>query len=62
MLEGLIAWVVTTIGRPMLSAGVLLVCFLMLCAQVRLGVIALVAAGGLGLAYWQQIVSFFPVG
>lgn len=61
MLEGLLAWVVTTIGRPMLSTGVLLVCFLMLCAQIRLGVIALVAAGGLALANYQQIVSFFPV-
>ena len=29
MLEGLLQWAVTTIGRPMLSAGVLLVCFLL---------------------------------
>ena len=61
MLEGLIAWAVTTVGRPMLSAGVIFIAFLMLCASVRLGIIALVAAGGLALAYWQQIVSFFPV-
>lgn len=61
MLDGLLAWVVTTIGRPMLGAGVLMVCLAMLCAQVRLGFIALVAAGGLGLAYWEQIRGFFPV-
>ena len=58
---GLVDWVVTTMGRPMLSAGVLLVCFLMLCAQIRLGIIGLIAAGGLALANWSTIVSFFPI-
>lgn len=61
MLDGLIAWVITVVGRPLLSGGIIMVCFLMLCAQVRLGIIALVAAGGLGLAYWEQIRGFFAI-
>lgn len=59
MLEGLLAWVVTTVGRPMLSAGVIFVAFLMLCARVSLGVIGLVAVGGLALANYQVIAGFF---
>lgn len=57
--QTLLQWVVTTIGRPMLNAGILLVAFFLLCARVSLGVVGLVAAGGLVFANYQQISGFF---
>jgi hypothetical protein len=57
--QSLLQWVVTTIGRPMLNAGILLVAFFLLCARVSLGIIGLVAAGGLVFANYQQISGFF---
>jgi hypothetical protein len=59
MLDALITWVVTNLGRPMLSAGVLLVAFLLLTARVGLGVVALIAAGGLVFANYQAIAGMF---
>ena len=57
--QSLLQWVVTNIGRPMLNAGILLVAFLLLCARVSLGVVGLVAAGGLVFANYAQIAAFF---
>ena len=57
--QSLLQWVVTTIGRPMLNAGILLVAFFLLCARVSLGIVGLVAAGGLVFANYQQISGFF---
>src|SRR4051794_36453908 len=57
--QSLLQWVVTTIGRPMLNAGILLVAFFLLCARVSLGIVRLVAPGGLVVANYQQISGFF---
>lgn len=57
--QSLIDWVVTTIGRPLLNAGILLVAFFLLCARVSLGIVGFVAAGGLVIANYQQISGFF---
>ncbi|UEM08122.1 hypothetical protein JL101_035590 (plasmid) [Skermanella rosea] len=57
--QSLLNWVVTTIGRPMLNAGILLVAFFLLCARVSLGIVGLVAAGGLVFANYAQIAGFF---
>jgi hypothetical protein len=38
--QSLLQWVVTTIGRPMLNAGILLVAFFLLCARVSLALLA----------------------
>ncbi|GEO42619.1 hypothetical protein SAE02_67670 [Skermanella aerolata] len=57
--QSLINWVVTTIGRPLLNAGILLVAFFLLCARVSLGIVGFVAAGGLVIANYQQISGFF---
>jgi len=57
--QSLLQWVVTTIGRPMLNAGILLVAFFLLCARVSLGIVGLVAAGGVVFANYQQISGFF---
>jgi hypothetical protein len=43
----------------MLNAGILLVAFFLLCARVSLGIVGLVAAGGLVFANYQQISGFF---
>ncbi|CAH2606358.1 conserved protein of unknown function (plasmid) [Rhodovastum atsumiense] len=59
MLDALIAWVQTHAGRPMLSAGVLLIAFMMLTARISLGVIAIVAGGGLLFANYAAIVGMF---
>ena len=57
--DGLISWIVTTIGRPLLNGGILLVAFFLLCCRVSLGVVGMVAAGGLVFANYAQIASFF---
>jgi hypothetical protein len=57
--QGLLNWVVTNIGRPMLNAGILLVAFFLLCARISLGVVGLVAAGGLVFANYAAIAAFF---
>lgn len=62
MLEGLIAWAVSMVGRPMLNAGVLLVAFLLIACRANLLIIAGVAAGGLVFANYQQISGFFGGG
>ena len=59
--QNLITWVVQSIGRPMLNGGILLVAFFLLCARVSLGVVGLVAAGGLVFANYAQIAAFFGV-
>ena len=59
MLDGLLAWAVTMVGRPMLNAGVLLVAFLLLACRANLLIIGAVAAGGLVFANYQQIAGFF---
>ncbi len=56
---GLLAWVTTNIGRPMLNAGILLIAFILLCARASLSVIGMVAAGGLTFANYAQISNFF---
>ena len=57
--EILLNWAVQTIGRPMLNASIILVAFFLLCARVSLGIVGMVAAGGLVFANYQQISSFF---
>lgn len=57
--QSLIAWVVTSIGRPMLNGGVLFVAFCLLCARVSLGVVGMVAAGGLVFANYASVSAFF---
>jgi hypothetical protein len=57
--QSLLDWAVQTIGRPMLNAGIILVAFFLLCARVSLGVVGMVAAGGLVFANYQQIAGFF---
>lgn len=59
MLDGLIAWAVSMVGRPMLNAGVLFVAFLLLACRANLLVIGGVAAGGFVFANYQQISAFF---
>lgn len=59
MLDGLIAWAVTMIGRPMLNAGVIFVALLLLACRANLLIIAGVAAGGLVFANYQVIAGFF---
>lgn len=62
MLDGLIDWFVQTFGRPTVSLGVLAVIITMLCLQVRLTMIVLVASAGVALSYWRQIASFIYSG
>jgi hypothetical protein len=50
---------VTTIGCSMPKAGIMLVAFFLLCARVSIGIVGLVAAGGLVFANYQQISGFF---
>lgn len=57
-MESLLSWFVDTFGRPTISLGVLAVIISMLCLQVRLGFIALVAGAAVALSYWSQIVGF----
>jgi hypothetical protein len=57
--QGLLNWVVQSIGRPMLNGGILLVAFFLLCARVGLGTVGMVAAGGLVFANYEQIAGFF---
>ena len=59
MLEGLLACAVTMVGRPMLSAGELLVAFLLLACRANLLIVGGMAAGGLVLANYQQVAGFF---
>lgn len=59
MLDGLIAWAVSMVGRPMLNAAVIFIAFLLLACRANLLVIAGVAAGGLVFANYQQISGFF---
>lgn len=56
---GLISWAVSTIGKPMLYAGIIMVAFFMLCARISLGVVGMVAAGGLVFANYGAIAAFF---
>jgi hypothetical protein len=57
--QSLITWVVSSIGRPMLNAGIIFVAFCLLCARVSLGVVGMVAAGGLLFANYASVAGFF---
>jgi hypothetical protein len=57
--QSCLQWVVTTIGRPMLIVGVLLIAFFLLCAHVLLGIVGLVAVSELTFANYQQISGLF---
>jgi hypothetical protein len=56
---GLIAWIVTNLGRPALYAGVLLIAFLLFGGRISLQVILCIAAGGLVMANYGAIAGFF---
>jgi hypothetical protein len=58
-LQSLTAWVVSSIGRPMLNGGIIFLAFCLLCARVSLGIVGMVAAGGLVFANYAQIAGFF---
>jgi hypothetical protein len=57
MLEGLLAYVVTTFGRPMIMMGVLFLGFLFVTGRVGLGTVALVAVGGIIISQYQAIAG-----
>lgn len=57
--QSLISWVVQSIGRPMLNGGILFLAFCLLCARVNLGLVGMVAAGGLVFANYASIAGFF---
>lgn len=57
--QSLIAWVVQSIGRPMLNGGIIFLAFCLLCARVSLGVVGMIAAGGLVFANYASIAGFF---
>jgi hypothetical protein len=61
MLEGLIAYVMTTFGRPMVMAGVLLVGFLFITGRVGLGIVALIAAGALVISQYTTIAGMIGI-
>lgn len=62
MLEGLIAYVMTTFGRPMLMAGVLFLGFLFVTGRVGLGIVALIAVGGVIISQYQAIAGMLGLG
>ena len=57
MLEGLIAYVMTTFGRPMIMAGVLLLGFLFVTGRIGLGIVAMVAVGAIVISQYQTIAG-----
>lgn len=57
--QSLITWVVDSLGRPMLNGGVIFLAFCLMCARVSLGIVGMVAAGGLVLANYASIAAFF---
>jgi hypothetical protein len=57
--QSLISWVVQSIGRPMLNGGIIFLAFCLLCARVSLGVVGMIAAGGLVFANYASIAGFF---
>ena len=57
MLEGLIAYVMTTFGRPMIMAGVLLLGFLFVTGRIGLGIVAMVAVGAVVISQYQTIAG-----
>jgi hypothetical protein len=56
---GLISWVVTSLGKPMLYGGILMVGFLLMGGRMSLQTVAMVAGGGLLMANYGAIANFF---
>ncbi len=58
-MAGVVTWLVSNIGKPMLYAGILMLSFLLLGGRISLSTVAMVAAGGLVMANYGAIAGFF---
>ena len=58
-MAGVVTWLVSNIGKPMLYAGILMLAFLLLGGRISLSTVAMVAAGGLVMANYGAIAGFF---
>lgn len=56
---GLISWLVTNLGKPLLYAGIIMIAFLLFGGRISMTTVACVAGGGLVLANYGAIASFF---